>query len=257
MKLNNEEYEKLEGIRRSDLWKLNKTPLHFKYALDNPDEPTKELLFGIAAHKYILEREDFHKVYAILPKFDRRTKAGREEYEKFMADHEGMLFLDEEDFEKIRGMGEVIDAHPVAKELLTGLHEEAYQWVDEETQESCKIKSDCITTYKGNPYIVDYKTTSSCENGSFEWSSRKYGYDFQAGMYCEGVAKNTLEEYGFVFVAQEKTAPYAVRVYWCSDEFIESGKRKYHGLIKKYHECKETNSWPGYEDEELLEEYYG
>ena len=30
------EYEKMEGIRRSDLWYMNKTPAHFKYHMDNP-----------------------------------------------------------------------------------------------------------------------------------------------------------------------------------------------------------------------------
>ena len=33
-------YEDMPGIRRSDLWKINKTPLHFRYEMDHPTEPT-------------------------------------------------------------------------------------------------------------------------------------------------------------------------------------------------------------------------
>lgn len=261
MKLNNEEYNALEGIRRSDLWWFNKTPMHFAWHMSHKDaeeENSKDLSFGIAAHKYVLEHDDFDKEYAVVPRIDRRTKVGKEEYERFIAENEGKELISEEDMETIKEMYKALQEHQIALYLLNGgRNEEVFTWIDKDSNIPCKIKCDSVVEYNGKPYVVDYKTTRSCENGVFERSARHYGYDFQAGMYCEGVAKNTLEEYGFVFVAQEKTAPYAVRVYWCSDEFIESGKRKYHGLIKKYHECKETNSWPGYEDEELLEEYYG
>ena len=259
MKLTNKEYDALPGIRRSDLWKINKTPLHFKWAMehkeDTEDKP-KALLFGSAVHKYVLEREDFEKEYAVVPKFDRRTKQGKADYEAFIQDHEGLEFIDEEDFQKIQGMAQAIESNPEAIMWLTGDHEEAFQWLDIHTGEACKVKTDVITEHNGKPYIVDYKTTDSCEDGHFERSCRKYGYDFQAGMYVEGVGYNTLEEYGFVFVAQEKTEPYAVRVYYATEEFIEQGKTKFHNLLQKYHNRKETDTWEGYESVELWGDNY-
>ena len=46
-------------------------------------------------------------------------------------------------------------------------------------------------------FIVDYKTTDSCEDGHFERSARQYGYKFQSGMYTEGVTINTGDDYDF------------------------------------------------------------
>ena len=100
---------------------------------------------------------------------------------------------------------------------------------------------------EGKPYIVDYKTTESCENGHFERSAQKYGYQFQAGMYCEGVFQNTFTEYGFAFVAQEKTPPYASRVYICDADYIKRGYDTFRELIGIYHDCKLSGKWYGYE----------
>lgn len=78
-------------------------------------------------------------------------------------------------------------------------------------------------------------------------------------MYTEGVFQNTFEQYGFAFVAQEKKPPYAVRVYFCTPEFVSQGYDQFRELIGIYHSCKETGVWYGYEGAmdtpaELLEE---
>ena len=65
-------------------------------------------------------------------------------------------------------------------------------------------------------------------------------------MYCEGYFQTFLEECGFAFVAQEKAAPYLVRVYLCDPEFIREGYDQYRTLLGMYHECKQTGNWFGY-----------
>jgi hypothetical protein len=55
-------------------------------------------------------------------------------------------------------------------------------------------------------------------------------------------------------VAQEKTPPYAVRVYTCDEGFRLEGQDMFHELIGILHECKESGNWPGYEDEVLYGE---
>lgn len=251
-----EKYEFLPGIRRSDLWKLNKSPLHFKYAMDFPIKQTPAMLFGSAAHKLILEADDFFNEYALSPVLDRRTKEGKAEWAAFVAhcEENHLEVIPPADYEMIKAMTAAIDAHPTARQLLTGEHEQIFTWIDPLTGEACKVKVDCITEYNGKKYIVDYKTTDSCEDGHFERSCRKYGYKFQAGMYREGVFQNTLEQYGFAFVAQEKTEPFAVRIYFCTDEWIDEGYDEFRWLIGLYHDCKVNNRWPGYEDETILQE---
>ena len=50
------EYNQAEGIRRSDLWKMEDSPEKFKYFLENPMEQTPAMAFGSACHKYVLEK---------------------------------------------------------------------------------------------------------------------------------------------------------------------------------------------------------
>ena len=150
-------------------------------------------------------------------------------------------------------MNKAIETHPTASALLkTGDHEIPIEWKDPETGEPCKCRPDCITTYNGQDYIVDYKTTTSCEDGAFERACYKYGYKLQAAMYTEGVFNAQMIPYRFAFVAQEKTPPYAVRVYFCDGGFIEEGMEMYRELMDIYHRCRVFDEWPGYEDEELF-----
>lgn len=251
--MDNNTYDSAPGIRRSDLWVINRSPMHFKWHMENERDKTRALAFGSAAHKYILERDDFYNEYVIAPAVDRRTKEGKEAWAKCMeyANEHNVEPLPEADFEVIREMGRAIEQNSLAMELLNGTHEQAFLWTDPDTGEPCKVKTDCITTFGGKPIIVDYKTTDSCEDGHFERGARKFGYDFQAGMYCEGVFQNTFEEHSFAFVAQEKTAPYAVRVYFCDQSFIERGYDKFRELIGIYHDCRITDNWPGYDDPDL------
>lgn len=247
-------YDEMPGIRRSDLWILHKTPAHFKHHIDHRPEPTKALLFGIAAHKAILEPLEFEREYVTAPNVDRRTKAGKEEYADFMAANKDKTIISREDMEVICDMYEAVMANETADELLTGAHEMAVMWTDPDTGEACKAKFDCITSFDGRPYIVDYKTTDSCEDGAFERASRKYGYKFQAGMYSEGYFQTYLKECGFAFVAQEKTAPYLVRTYFCDPEYVKEGYDIFRMLLGTYHECRKRDFWPGYDAADLLAE---
>ena len=69
-------------------------------------------------------------------------------------------------------------------------------------------------------------------------------------MYREGVFQNTFEEYGFAFIAQEKKAPFAVRVYVCNEDFINEGYDQFRQALNTYHWCKEHGLWYGYEGAE-------
>lgn len=237
-----EAYDSIPALRRSHLWLLRKSPAHYKYAVEHPEEPTPALLFGIAAHMAILEPERFSAEYITAPKIDRRTKAGKEEWDKLM--QSGKSILSDEDSKDINGMMEAIQKNELAMSLLKGEHEVPIQWVDPETGEECKCRPDVI----GEALIVDYKTTTTCEGVEFEKSARKYGYQLQAAMYREGLLQTRFKNYGFAFVAQEKKAPYAVRVYMCDEGWIDDGVTIYRELINLYHKCKVSDNWPGYEE---------
>lgn len=253
--MNDLEYQNHEGIRRSDLFTIfNKTPLHFKYEIDHPKEDTDALMFGRAAHMAVLEYDRFMDTYVEAPICDRRTKEGKEIYNAFIAASEGKEVLTHDQMQTILDMRSVIVNNPNFERFITGKTETAIFWKDSETGEVCKIKPDVITEIDGVHYIVDYKTTDSCADGAFERSVRKYGYKFQAGMYREGCFQTDFNEYKFAFLAQEKSAPYAARLYICTDEFCEEGLEQFRYALNLYHECKVNDDWYGYDATTLLED---
>ena len=67
-------------------------------------------------------------------------------------------------------------------------------------------------------------------------------------MYLDGLAEVGHTARDFVFVVQEKEAPYTVAMYRLSEESIEEARMKYRDALKLYAECRDRDEWPGYTD---------
>ena len=248
-----QEYNNADGIRRSDLWKMEDSPEKFKYFLEHPVEQTPAMAFGSACHKMILEPDDFGKEYAVAPKIDKRTKEGKAMWEAFIADNEGKTIISTEDSETMADMESALEACPLAYELIRGegQNEVPLFWTDPETGEKCKAKLDRLIQEDGKYVIVDYKTALYAETQRFNNEIWKLGYFYQAGFYSEGLMQALGLDYRprFIFVAQEKKAPYSVNVIEVSEEVMKIGMAKFHELLNRYHECKEVDMYPGYVDD--------
>lgn len=248
--MNEHDYNSAEGIRRSDLWKMEDSPEKFKWFLEHPVEQTPAMAFGSACHKMILEPWDFGNEYAVAPNIDRRTKEGKAMWEAFCTDNAGKTILSADDAETMREMEEALERCPLAHKLIRGKGEteQAFFWTDRETGEKCKIKTDRLVKYNRRWYVVDYKTCLCAETMRFNSEVFRLGYYFQAGMYTEGVmqVKKLRSRPGFLFVAQEKKAPYSVNVIEVSEEVMNAGVAKFHELLGKYHDCNVLDNWPGY-----------
>ena len=245
------EYNEAEGIRRSDLWKMNDSPEKFKWFSEHPPESTPTLIFGAACHKMILEPADFGNEYAIAPVVDGRTKEGKEIKARFAEENAGKTILSQDDADTMAGMEEALERCSLANDLIRGEGEtEApFFWTDGETGEKCKVKLDrLIKGLDGKFYVIDYKTAASAETETFNRSMLKYGYTLQAAMYTEAVMHAYKLKYrpGFIFVVQEKKAPYSINIVQVSPEVMEYGVKQFHTLLGRLHTCKELDEWPGY-----------
>lgn len=244
--MTNKEYRNADGISRSDLFKIKRSPMHFKYDMDNPSEPTPALIFGQAIHKYILENDDFFNEFAIAPVCDRRTKTGKELYNTFLVESEGKEIITADDFERLQGMYSSVYSNKYAKLLLDGKHEQSFFWTDKMTGEKCKCRTDCMHESDNSIIIVDLKSCESADTESFMRDVVKYGYDMQAAMYKEGVEINTGKKCEFVFIAVEKKPPYAINILQADNLIFTRGKDVFRELLGIYHNCKETGDWYGY-----------
>lgn len=241
------EYRQAEGVSRSELFTLTESPEKFKWAKEHPEEPTPALLFGQVVHKLLLEPHGFDHEFAVMPVVDRRTKAGKEAFAEWAAGlMPGQQAVDAETYQKAAEMVEkALDNEYVVK-LLAGDRECPFFWTDDLTGEPCKARLDCLTEIGDKLVIVDYKSAADARTDAFMHAAVKHGYDLQAAMYSEAVKQNTGVEPVFVFIAQEKTPPYAINIMQADDIFVRRGKDLFRELIGVYHECKKTDNWYGY-----------
>lgn len=240
------EYRQHPAISRSELWHIRESPQKFKYYKENPPEPTPSLLFGQVFHKILLEPDTFCEEFVVAPEVNRRTKEGKQIWESFVSEHENQTIIQAEMFALAKEMCEAVNREPLAVKLLNGAAEVPFFWTDEMTGEDCKCRVDVLNTAYSQPIIVDVKTTADASTDSFIRSAINYGYDFQAAMYFNGVAKNIGKKPLFVFIAVEKEPPYAVNILQADELMLQRGYDLFREYIGIYHDCKVSGNWYGY-----------
>ena len=243
--ISNAEYHASDGISKSKLFRIQKSPEWFKYLMDNPPEPTPDMVLGSAFHTLVLEPERFACEFAVCPQCDRRTKEGKALYAEFLEYSRGKTVLPEEDYRTITAMRDKLVQNKLASALLRGQIEQSYYWVDDLTGTLCRCRPDCIPNLK-EPIIVDLKSCRCADTDTFMRDGIKLGYDVQAAMYKEGVEKHLGTPHRFVFVAVEKTPPYAINILQAEDPFIRRGQELFRELLGIHRECTETGNWYGY-----------
>lgn len=244
--MSNAEYRKTEGISSTELKKIAKSPAHYRWWKDNPQQDTPSLLFGRAAHKYALEKDDFFTEFAVAPNVDRRTKVGKEQWTLFEADNQGKDIISADDFQKIQDMHKALYDCPFVASLLSGVKELSFFRKDEETGLIIKARPDCLTTLGDTHILIDYKTTEDADSDVFMKQSIKLMYDLQMAYYKDIVDAELNREHSVIFIAQEKTAPYCVNILEANEYFIKSGRDMYRTMLDRYAECEKTGNWYGY-----------
>jgi hypothetical protein len=240
------EYREHPAISRSELFKISESPEKFKYYREHPESPTPDLLFGQLFHAMALTPDTVWEQFAVVPKVDRRTKAGKEAFADFEAQAENKTIVSVDMVEQATAMCEALNKNEFVKKLLKGEKEKPFFWVDEMTGEECKCRVDCLTEVGENLIIVDLKSTDNAETEAFMKSAIRYGYDLQSAMYGEGVKANTGKKPIFVFIAIEKKPPYAINILQADELLIRRSYDLFREYLGIYHECKTTDNWWGY-----------
>lgn len=251
IRIPNKEYRQREGVSSTDLKHMAKSPQHFRYWKDHPQEDTPALLIGRASHKYALEKDDFFTEFAIAPNIDRRTKAGKEEYAQFLEESNGKDIISADDFQKIKEMRETLYATPFVGQLLNGEKELSFFTKDEETGLMMKIRPDCITNIRDTYILIDFKTTTDASSEAFMKSAINLMYDLQLSYYKNVLDKVTGRNYSVIFIAQETKPPYVVNVLEANEYFLKSGADMWRTYLNLYKECLDSDNWYGFVNGEI------
>jgi hypothetical protein len=89
--------------------------------------------------------------------------------------------------------------------------------------------------------IVDLKTCTDASPSGFARACAAFGYHVQAAHYL-----NVTFAERFVFIAVEKTFPYAVGVYELDAAAMAAGKEQCRIGLQTISDCRAINEWPGY-----------
>lgn len=210
---------KREYLSASALNAFLKSPNHYLAYVSKEIKPTPAMIFGSALHCRILEPEEFENRYAVAPKIDRRTKAGKEAWQGFQMINQGKEILSEIDAIQIETMKEKIDQDPIARDLLDHCLEYEIEKIDSRG----KIPMKGIADGLGSNFVVDLKTTQDSSPEKFKRSAFSFGYHIQAAIY-----RRIFDVDKFFWIAIEKDAPFNIMIFeqgqkarQMSDEFLD------------------------------------
>lgn len=243
-----EEYRRADGINSHGLMDVLRSPAHYYEARYNKIEKkeSEALQFGKLFHYAILEPEYFQKNYVIQPKFDKRTKIGKEAFQLWLNTvNPKNIIVPEDMVDQLTAMANKVLKHPRARKLLErGVRETTMFWNDRETGELCKMRPDFVTE-KG--HMVDIKTSKDAREEYFRRDIVKHNYHIQAAHYLAGARETGVcNPDTFVFVVIEKDPPYEIAIYPAGTSVLGIGDQWRSKAMRVYSKCRQTNKWPGY-----------
>lgn len=240
----NAAYHAYEGISKSGLDVINRSPAHFRYGARR--EPSRAMVIGTAIHAALLEPETFHNMYVLLRDVKDRRQS---EYKAAVKVHGEELVLVSSEADNVAGMQESVRAQPEAckaLDTLTGFTELSAFIEDPDTGILLRCRYDGINTFHE---ALDLKKTRDASPGEFGKSVHNYRYHVQAAMYSHIYKLITgLEMEAFKFLAVEELPPHCAMVYELDEESLQIGHLEYRRNLNTYAECIESGEWPGYDN---------
>jgi hypothetical protein len=241
--MNFEDYKKIPGINWSGLKHMRRSPMHYRYRLQNPTEDSNRLALGRGCHTAVFEPDKFLTEYALFKGKIRRGKA----WEAFKEQHAEDTILKRDEYDRVLAIRDAVRKHKKAQEYLEhGAPEQVLTWTDRETGLACKARIDWLCHA-----VVDLKSTSDVDATRFATQVARMLYHAQLAFYVDGVREVTGEEKPAVIISAEIGDEHDVAVFRLNKDDLETGRAEYRSLLVKVAECTEANWWPGRYPEEV------
>jgi len=224
---------------------FKKNRKQFNYSLTHDlVKQTKSMADGTAVHAFFLEKDKFHRDFAVKPQDLRlNTKAGKE----WAQEHQSKIIIDSELGNNLYEMEKSFMDSP-AKLIydIKGQTELSYFWDDLGT-----IKGKCRPDWLSDDssIVVDIKTTTDASPRGFQKSISTWGYHLQLGWYLRGLRKLGLLAEQFIFIAIEKTPPFCVGVYRADQDMINFAMKELDQLMPEIQTAMVCKEFPDYTPE--------
>ncbi len=226
-------------------------PALFRHEQQFGHSTTPAFDFGRAAHEEVLGVGGGIAVFDFPDWRSGDARAARD-----AAYAEGKTPLLPKDYKVVKTMADELRRHPIAGALFqpgTGLPEQSLFWKDPGSGVICRARFDWLPTQvKGKRLVIgDYKTCRSAAPADIAKAVHEHGYHQQDDFYRRGARELGIgdKDTSFVFIFQQKTAPYLVTVVELDHEARRIGKERNDHALKVYARCRETGVWPGFSDD--------
>lgn len=240
-------------VSSTALKEILRSPSHYRAYMDEGRLETAAMAKGTAIHTRVLEPQEFSSRYAVGPAGDRRSA----DWKRFANANVGRRLLTKDEGTQLDAIAASIATHAAANALLqTGYKEVTLIWQDEETGLWLKARPDILCLDIDTGICVDLKSTEDATPQGFVRSCIKYGYDLSAAQYLDGLRSVLDRDFDYLFLAAEKSAPYARALYGAPEDMLDRGRRRYKQALAQLKHCLTTGDWPGYQpdgDYELLD----
>jgi exodeoxyribonuclease VIII len=240
------EYHSLDRMSASALKTLDRaTPLHLLAERENQsDSPAFRV--GRALHSLLLTPAQYELDFVTAPDIDRRTKVGKEEWEKFLTLADGRTVLTKDESNLVEEMRGGVMSSETARQLLAACNGcTEMTLIGEWDGVPCKARIDGFIEEHGT--IIDIKTHGGLASPQeFARAAHNFGYWTQFAFYREMLRRAGKEVSSVILIVVEKTPPHACLCAALNPDHLDLATARLPELIDLYRKYMDEpgKGWP-------------
>lgn len=251
-----EQYRADKGYCQSDLKAFGKarSPFHFKYEREQPQEMTPALRIGSCVDSAIHDTAEEHMGKFVVWEGARRSG---KDWADFSENHASQIILTRDEGDTVSDCIFSLTKHDDTQKILAACHKQVavianhaeHGWRLKGLLDLLPDRSRCSDMLAG--YAFDLKTAIDASPDGFSDACFKFGYATQAAFYMQLLEYSGVHIETFGFIVVETVPPHQVAIH-----FIQRGSAEYiygisqiENLLPRYHKCVSENSWPSYGNE--------
>lgn len=211
-------------LSASALKAFAKSPNHYLDYVQRKFEPSRAMQLGTLIHCLLLEPDEVQHRYAVAPKVDKRTKAGKEQWLMFESSAGEREIIDQAFYNEAVTCAEAAKKDPNLQCILS----EPFYAEEQLDADLFGFPFTARLDLETEGFVYDVKTCQDASPEGFQRAAYNLDYHLQAAIYRLMTGKP------FRWVAIETSSPYNVMVYNQSEEAYERSKARLEKLVRQF-----------------------
>lgn len=232
-------YHSDPALSSTNLKRFMKSPRHFR--LEKPED-TAVFRMGRAIHGMAFDQNVFFRDCLVVDASSRNTKV----YKEAAAEaEEGQTIYLQKEIDEAREIAAYVRTDAVAKDYFQNAYfETSFFW--HEQGQDCRARTDIWQPAAQR--VSDLKSVADASPEAFTRAVFKYKWHISAAWYRRGLESCGQKLDEWIWIAVEKTHPYAVQVYRPDMSFLDLADAEIDQALRYMASCYEADRWPSYAD---------